>query len=90
MVHHAPTESLGLGVLHLYTEMGTSRKTFLIRYWWQRMPTDILLESAVENQVLEMSLFGSIWINSRFPTYSNWYSDHAWLIHICAFNNKRN
>jgi len=35
-----------------------------------------------------MGLYGSIWDNSRFPTYSKYCSNHAWLFHVCEFNNQ--
>jgi len=69
-VRHAPTESLGLDVLDMYTEMGTLRDAFLSYHCWQQSPTGILLQGSIENQLLEMGLYGSIWDNSRFPQHT--------------------
>ena len=87
VVRHAPSESLGLDVLD--TEMGTLRTSFLAYNCWQQTPTGILLNGSIENQLLEMGLYGSIWENSRFPTYSKYCSNHAWLFHVCEFNNQK-
>jgi len=79
IVQHAPTESLGLDVLDMYTEMGTLQTSFLAYHCWQKSLTGSLLQGSIGNQHLEMGLYGSIWDNSRFQTYSKYCSNHALL-----------
>jgi len=83
---HAPIASLGLNVIDLYTTMGTTRTALLVHHSWKGTPTGQLLRTCIENQVLEMGMYGLIWTNS-FPTYSKWCSSHSWLFHVCQFNN---
>jgi len=83
---HAPIASLGLNVIDLYTTMGTTRTALLVHHSWKSTPTGQLLCTCIENQVLEMGLYGLIWTKS-FPTYSKWCSAHSWLFHVCQFNN---
>ena len=83
---HAPIASLGLNVTDLYTTMGTMRTALLVHHCWKQTPTGQLLRTSIENQVLEMGMYGLIWSN-KFPTYSKWCSNHSWLFHVCQFNN---
>jgi len=89
VVRHAPTQSLGLSVPNLYTTMGTARTSLLIEHCWQKTPTGKLLQVSIENHVLDVGLFGPIWDNTRFASYSQWCSHHSWLYSVCAFNNEK-
>lgn len=89
VVHHAPTQSLGLAVPNLYTNMGTARTSLLIKHCWQQTPTGKLLQISIEIHVLDVGLFGYIWDNTRFTAYSQWCSHHSWLYSVCSFNNKK-
>jgi len=89
VVRHAPTQSLGLAVPNLYTTMGTARTSLLIEHCWQKTPTGKLLQVSIENHVLDVGLFGYIWDNTRFASYSQWCSHHSWLYSVCAFNNEK-
>ena len=89
IVRHAPIQSLGLEVPNLYTAMGTARTSLLVEHCWQKTPTGQLLQIAIENLVLDVGLFGHIWDNTRFASYSQWCSQHSWLYSVCSFNNEQ-
>lgn len=89
IVRHAPTQSLGLEVPNLYMAMGTARTSLLVEHCWQKTPTGQLLQIAIKNLVLDIGLFGYIWDNTRFTSYSQWYSHHSWLYSVCSFNNEQ-
>jgi len=82
---HAPNQGFGLNVIDLYSTMGTTRTALLVHHCWKRTSTGHLLHTCIENQALEMGLYGLIWHNS-FPAYAKWCSGHSWLFHVCQFN----
>jgi hypothetical protein len=84
-VRDAPITSGGLGVPNLYKLMGTLRTTLLVNQCWQKIPTRYLLNTCIEDMVLETGLYGLLWYQN-FPAYSSWTSQHVWIYHVCEFN----
>jgi hypothetical protein len=82
-VRSGPLENGGLGLLDAYIHLGVSKvKTLLLTNIWQRTPTGMLLEMALDD--LEIGL-PNTWQSTSLQLGLLYVRTHTWIRHLLQF-----
>ena len=71
--------------LSLYHYQGTSRTKVIIEHSNKDTLTGSLINTCIEDTLLEIGLYGYI-ANLSFPTYYKWISKHSTIRSACEYN----
>lgn len=88
-IREGPVSHGGLGLLDAYIHMGTSQVDTLISHIWQKTPTGLLLEMALEDIALELGL-PDTWHPQVLQQGLKYARTPTWVRHVMQFTVDHN
>ena len=90
-IRDAPVLDGGTGASLFFiirVHQGTSRVALLLDdHCMCNTPTGKQLQICIEDLVLEIGMYGSLWTKQFSNTYKKWTSSHSWIFHLCLYIN---